>query len=116
VARRGVEVEVVDLPELADLAQRLGRKRRLALERVQHDALEQVAQSHVLVLGDGLEHLEDTALQAHASLDAGYDDPGSACHGPVHAIEWYQCTNVRETTQVSVASRLNPGGRDDAQV
>src|SRR6201996_3996632 len=48
----------IEAAELLDILERLRRKRRLALEGMQHDALQQIAQAHVLLLRDGLQHLQ----------------------------------------------------------
>src|SRR5262245_37078968 len=68
----GAEVEPVNRFQRLHLAQRSGRERRLALEGVQHDALEQIAEGHVELGGECLQHLEQPALEAHAGLGAGY--------------------------------------------
>src|ERR1700756_4723775 len=65
------EVESVDGLQRFDLAQRRGGERRLALERVRHDALEQVAEGHVELGGEPLQDLEQAALETHAGLGTG---------------------------------------------
>src|SRR5690606_21880055 len=67
---RGRKVQVVDLLQRGDPFQRFSGEGRLALEAVQHHALEQVAEGHVLVLGERLEDLEDPLLHADTGLDA----------------------------------------------
>src|SRR5882757_459026 len=47
------------------------RLQRLALEGVQHDALEQIAERQVELGGERLEHLEQAALEAHSGLGTG---------------------------------------------
>src|SRR5690606_10798263 len=77
---RGGQVEPVEFLHRGDAFQRFGRERRLALEAVQHDALEQVAEGHVLVLGQRLEHLEHPLLDADAGLDAFGPDLAIGAH------------------------------------
>ena len=45
-------------------------KGSLAVEGMEHDAFEQVAQGHVVILGERLEHFENALFHAHAGLDA----------------------------------------------
>ena len=54
----GVQIEPVDPLEVLDLGPCVLGERGLALERMQHDALEQIAQADVVQLGEGLEDLE----------------------------------------------------------
>ena len=56
---------------------------RLPFEGVEDDAFQQVAQGEVVELGQGLQHLEQALLQAHAGLDA-LDDPAVR-----HLVPWY---------------------------
>src|SRR5512146_3554077 len=75
VARRGTEVQTIEALQLPDPLQRRLVEGALSLEGVQHDALEQIAQGHVVVLGQRLEHLDQPLLHAHARLDALARDP-----------------------------------------
>jgi len=70
VAVLGGEVEAVDLAQPADALQRGGAERRLALECVEDDAFDDVAEGHVQGRGEALQHLEDALLDADAGLDA----------------------------------------------
>ena len=65
-----VEVEGIDLLQLGDLADRIAAEGRLPLKGMKNDPLEQVAESHIVNLGQSLENLEDALLQADAGLDA----------------------------------------------
>src|SRR5579883_1536511 len=73
------EVEPVHLAQRIDLAAGRGAEGRLALEGVQHDALEQIAETHVELGGECLQHLEKTGLEPHPGLGAG-DLTVSASH------------------------------------
>ena len=42
----------------------------LAVEGMQHDTFQQVAQSQVVIFGEGLEDLEQALLHAHSGLHA----------------------------------------------
>src|SRR5690348_3247406 len=82
-----IEVEAVDGSELGDPLQRLGRESLLALEGVEHDALEEIAEGHILVVGKGPQHLEEALLQPDAglhSLDLDLDAFGPARHYGLH--------------------------------
>src|SRR6516162_1285708 len=65
------EVESVDCLQCLDLAQRRGGEGWLVLERVQHDALEQITQRHIQLGSEPLQHLEHAALETHSGLGAG---------------------------------------------
>src|SRR6266853_6399658 len=67
----GGEVETVDRLQRLHLPEGRGREGRLALEGVQHDALEQIAERQVELGGERLEHLQQPALEAHAGLGTG---------------------------------------------
>src|ERR1700692_350638 len=102
MARTGVEIKLVDSLEFGNLAQRFRTERQLTVKGVQHDALEQIAECHVLVFGERLEHFQDAALHAHAGLDAFYFDlPGRSAHGSFRVAIWYQCTMVLSVGQVA---------------
>src|ERR1700733_12633219 len=60
----------IEAAELLDVLERLRRKWRLALEGMQHDALQQIAQAHVLLLRDGLQPLQHSFFQPDACLHA----------------------------------------------
>ena len=56
--------------QLADTLERWTAERRFAVEGVEHDAFEEVAEREVMVLGEGFEHLEDALFHAHAGLNS----------------------------------------------
>ena len=66
----GLERESIDAAELFDLFQRRRRKRGLALEGVQNDSFQQIAQRHVFQLRQSLQDLEQALLQANPGLDS----------------------------------------------
>src|SRR6185369_15492900 len=70
VARLAVEVEPVDLLQAADPLQARLAERHLAVERVQDDAFEQVAEGDVVELGQSLEDFQEALFHPDAGLDA----------------------------------------------
>src|SRR6266702_1496633 len=52
----------------------------LPLEGVQHDALDQVAEGHIVQLSQGFQHLEDPLLEAHPRLHTLHHDPSLGQH------------------------------------
>src|SRR4029077_3074937 len=77
------QFQAVDRAQRFDLTQRRGREGGLALEGVQHDALEHVAEGEVELGGERLKNLEQAALKPAAGLGA---DP--RLHGPM--LSWSQ--------------------------
>src|SRR5712664_2331046 len=91
-----VQVELVNRLELGDLAHGRRRKRRLAFESMQDDAFQQVPERHILVGGECLQYLQDTALNAHTGLDAlDHELSGYTRHGRL-LLSWYQSTMIHE--------------------
>src|SRR3981081_2823405 len=96
MTRTGVQLQSVNALEFADLPQGLRGERSLAVKSVQDDALDQVAERHVLVRGERLQHLQDAPLHAHPGLDAfDFESFGRSGHG-VGLASWYQYTMVPE--------------------
>jgi hypothetical protein len=79
VAGLGREVEAVDAFELRDPREALRAERHLALEGVQDDPFEQVAEREVVVLRDGLQHLFELSVPPDEALPL---------FGPVREAEW----------------------------
>src|SRR5882762_3833200 len=88
------EVETVDRLQRLHLLEGRGGEGRPALEGVQHDALEQIPERQVELGGERLEHLEQTALEAHSGLGTG-----DVFHG-----SWYQVTKVPSTQECGGAT------------
>lgn len=79
-----VEVQTVDLLEPTDLLQALVTERQLPVKRVQHYALQQIAQRDVVVLRQAFEDLEQALLQADSGLNAlDLDEPGLPANAPL---------------------------------
>src|SRR5688572_9203251 len=96
VAVARVEVEAIDLFKLPDALQRGALERGLAFEGMQHDALEEVAQGDVVVLGHRLEDLEQAFFELYAGLDALDLDLGATTNWLLLSwhLFWYSCTYV----------------------
>ena len=69
VAVGGGQIEVVDRFQLANNLEGFFAERAGSLEGMQDDALEQVAQRHLVVLGERFQDFHDPLFQAHARLD-----------------------------------------------
>src|SRR5262245_8879558 len=80
-----VQLETDDALQLRDPATRLLAKGRLAVEGVEHDPLEQVAQGDVVVVGEGLQHLQQALLEAHPCLHPFDPD---LLRRPLHPPAW----------------------------
>ena len=52
----------------ADLPQCFRRERCLALEGVEHNAFKQIAERHILIIGQRLQHLKESSFHAHSRL------------------------------------------------
>src|SRR5271154_2182191 len=63
-----VEIEAIELFQFLNASPRGLLKRGLTVKRMQNDALEQVAQRQIVKFGQGLEHLQQSLLHAHARL------------------------------------------------
>src|SRR5437016_11083015 len=100
------QVEPVHRTQCPDLAQSGRRERRLALESVQHDALEQIAEREVELGRERLQHLEQPALEAHAGLGAG-----DLLHGTM--VPSYQFTIKRAAVPPPSAVSDAAAGRFD---
>jgi hypothetical protein len=85
VAVAGGQVELVDLLEPLDDLHGFVVEWGLLLEGVQHDALEQVAQRQVEVLGEPFEDLQQAPLHPDASL---------------HTLNCYHGTMVHQVLKV----------------
>ena len=66
----GVEVEVVELLEVADALERGPSEGAFAIKGVEDDALEEVAEGEVMVLGEGFQYLQDAFFHSDAGLDS----------------------------------------------
>ena len=70
MACRGVKVEVVELLEIADTLERWWSESAFSIKSMKDDALEEVAEGEVMVLGEGFQHLQDAFFHSDAGLDS----------------------------------------------
>src|ERR1700686_1614931 len=80
MAGTGIKIEVVELLQLAYAFQRGSAEWGLAVEGVQHDAFQNVAQRHVVVLGKSFQNFQDSFFDPHSGLHALDEKLGIACH------------------------------------
>jgi len=105
MAGTGVEIELVELFQIANAFERDWAERGLAVEGVEDDAFEEVAESHVVIFGEGFEDFEDSFFHADAGLDALDEQLGIVGHV-------YQCTMVTSWMQASsLMPRAQAGNR-----
>ena len=62
------QVEPISLAHAGDEGQCIRAKRCLAFKAVQHDALKQVPQTHLMMSSHGFQHLQHPFFQPHAGL------------------------------------------------
>src|SRR5215469_15021733 len=62
-------IHPVDVFQLSNLTQRFLVKRGMALKSVENNALQQITQRQVMVLGQALEDLDHAFLHPHSNLD-----------------------------------------------
>src|SRR5207253_11165925 len=68
VTRARIQIEPIKLLQIADLPERFLAERALAVEGMQHNALQQIAQRQVVIFGEALQHLEQAFLDPHPGL------------------------------------------------
>src|SRR2546422_4978085 len=66
----GIEIELVDSFQVGYALTRLGAERMLAIKRVQHDSLQQIAERHVVIFSQAFQDLEQTFLKANPGLNS----------------------------------------------
>src|SRR5208337_262064 len=87
VAGAGIEIEGVELLQLLNALERGRTEGNLAVEGVEHDAFEQIAQGHVVIFGESLEHFEQPLFHADAGLDSFDEELRFVYHGT--NVPWY---------------------------
>jgi len=70
MARARIEIESVELLQLSNLLQRRRTEGSFPIESMQHDALQDIAESHVVEFGERFENLQDSFFDTHAGLGA----------------------------------------------
>jgi len=106
----GVEVEVVELLEIADALERGRSEGAFAIKGVEDDTFEEVAEGEVMVLGEGFQYFQDAFFHSDAGLDSL--DVQFRC-GDELALHGYLCTMVHgylSTTRRSKRAQENHFG------
>src|ERR1700678_867834 len=102
-----IEIEFVKPLQLLNSLQRGLVEWRLPIESMQNDALQQIAQRHVVVLSKGLQHFEQALLHAHAGLHSLYQKLGIIDHMyQCTTISWYLTNNFRPNAGCHVPTPL----------
>src|ERR1700756_814587 len=70
VTRPRIQVQPVELFQVLDPSQTLAVKRALSVERMQDNALQEIAKRQVVVFGQRLQHFQQPLLHSHAGLHA----------------------------------------------
>lgn len=70
MAGAGIEIQAVDLLELTDALQRVRAERSFAVERMQDDPLQKIAERKVVILGQRLQNFQQALLYSNAGLYA----------------------------------------------
>src|SRR5580693_4848681 len=70
VTGAGIEVKIVKPLQFLYAFERGCAEWRLAVKGMEHNALQEIAEGHVVVFGKALQNLEKTFLDAYAGLDA----------------------------------------------
>src|SRR6266404_1278400 len=68
MACTAVQIQPIELLEIPDALQAIRSKRAFPLKGMQHDALKQVPKSQIVVLRQGLQHLEEPLFNPHTGL------------------------------------------------
>src|ERR1700728_1629028 len=90
VAGAGIEVELVKAFQLLNTLERGRTERSFPVEGMQNNSLQQIAEGHVMVFGESLEHFEQTLLHPHPGLNA-------LDHQLLILGHVYHCTTVHRT-------------------
>ena len=109
MARRGPQVEAVEGSKVGDPPKRRPAEGALALERVEHDAFEEVAEGHLVMRGESLQNPEDPPLDPDAGLNALNDGPGVTCRARIHGtnVPRYQRVSQQSSFIIYVDSYIN---------
>src|SRR5437773_5698010 len=98
-----IQVEVIELFQIANTGKRLGLEGTLAIEGVENDSLEQVSEAHVMVFRQAFQDLYEALFHPHASLNA-LNNSRSTGH-------WYHCTMVHTSERRKLPETSATRGR-----
>ena len=95
-----IQVEVIELFQIANTGKRLGLEGTLAIEGVENDSLEQVSEAHVMVFRQAFQDLYEALFHPHASLNA--------LNNPRFVGHWYHCTTVHDSRSAITCLKISP--------
>src|SRR5437867_6677202 len=98
-----IQVEVIELFQIANTGERLGLEGTLAIEGVEDDSLEQVSEAHVVVFRQAFQHLYQALFHPHASLNA--------LNNLRFIGHWYHCTMVHTSNRRQLSGNFVVHGR-----
>src|SRR5271157_121565 len=81
MAGAGIEIEIVEAFQLLYAFERSCAERSFPVEGMEDDALQQIAEGHVVILGEGFQDFEQALLHAHPGLHSFDQELGIICHG-----------------------------------
>src|SRR5438309_5286076 len=93
-----VEVKLVELLQFANLFKRRWAKRCFAVEGMQHNPFEHIAQRHVVIFSKSFEHFQDALLHTHTGLYSF----NLKSRIIVHNVPKYQSTKIRTSRDGSM--------------
>src|SRR5580704_463487 len=91
MARAGIEIKIVEAFQFLNALEGGGVERRFPVKGMQHDAFEKVAESHIVIFGEGLQDFQQAFFHANAGLDAFDQELLIVNHGGTY-IPWYSGT------------------------
>src|SRR6266566_10099781 len=98
MARTGVKFQAVKLLQLFNSTERHQIERALAVEGMEHNSLQQIAQSEIVIFGERLEHFQQPLLDPDAGLHTLHGEAWFLAHV-------YQCTKVTTKKQDSTLAQ-----------
>jgi hypothetical protein len=90
-----IQLETIELLEIFDPLQVSGAERALAIKSMQHDALQQVAEREIVVIGQRTQDFEQTLLHADPGLHSLYEVFLVRIFKAIHVFR-YLCTKVHK--------------------
>jgi len=86
VARAGIQIEPIEFFQILDALETLGAKGTFAVERVEHDPFQEIAERQVVKLPERFEHFQDSLLHANAGLHALHRELSFIIHSAIPLI------------------------------
>ena len=95
MARAGIQIEPIEFFQVLDAFEAVRAKGAFAIEGVEHDAFEQIAERHIVILAERFKDLQDPLFHANAGLHALDDELFFFRHIGL-SRQRYQCTKLPE--------------------